>query len=149
MTLTRRLECSRWNPFFDPLFWSQHEFEGIGSESSMDVRGRDMISGLPRRTEVTSEEIRHALLEPVNAISEAVTRTLEKASPELAADLVTNGIVMAGGGSLLRNLTVVIEKATGLPTKLADDPLTCVARGTCSYLENFDLLKNNLESEPG
>jgi rod shape-determining protein MreB len=119
------------------------------SESSMEVRGRDMISGLPRRTEVTSEEIRHALLEPVNAISEAVTRTLEKASPELAADLVTNGIVMAGGGSLLRNLTVVIEKATGLPTKLADDPLTCVARGTCSYLENFDLLKNNLESEPG
>jgi rod shape-determining protein MreB len=115
----------------------------------MEVRGRDMISGLPRRTEVTSEEIRHALLEPVNAISEAVTRTLEKASPELAADLVTNGIVMAGGGSLLRNLTVVIEKATGLPTKLADDPLTCVARGTCSYLENFDLLKNNLESEPG
>jgi rod shape-determining protein MreB len=119
------------------------------TETNMEVRGRDMISGLPRRTDVTSEEIRHALLEPVNAISEAVTRTLEKASPELAADLVTNGIVMAGGGSLLRNLTVVIEKATGLPTKLADDPLTCVARGTCSYLENFDLLKNNLESEPG
>jgi rod shape-determining protein MreB len=119
------------------------------TETTMEVKGRDMISGLPRRTDVTSEEIRHALLEPVNAISEAVTRTLEKASPELAADLVTNGIVMAGGGSLLRNLTVVIEKATGLPTKLADDPLTCVARGTCSYLENFDLLKNNLESEPG
>ncbi len=121
----------------------------LPQEMTMEVRGRDMISGLPRKTEVTSEEIRIALGEPVGAITEAITRTLEKAQPELAADLVENGIVMAGGGSLLRNLTVVIEKATGLPTKLAEDPLTCVARGTALYLENFEALKSNLENDVG
>ncbi|MFN8872012.1 MAG: rod shape-determining protein, partial [Phycisphaerae bacterium] len=71
------------------------------------------------------------------------------AQPELAADLVENGIVMAGGGSLLRGLCQVVEKATGLPTKLADDPLTCVARGTALYLENFDQLKASLENDVG
>ena len=107
-------------------------------EMSMDVRGRDMISGLPRKTVVTSEEVREALLAPVTAIAEAVTRTLERAEPELAADLVENGITMAGGGSLLRGLTQVIGKATGLEVKLAEDPLTCVARGTAIYLENIE-----------
>jgi rod shape-determining protein MreB len=115
----------------------------------MDVRGRDMISGLPRKTEVSSEEVREALSEPVSAIIAAVTHTLEGAQPELAADLVDNGIVMAGGGSLLRGLCQVVEKATGLPTKLADDPLTCVARGTALYLENFDQLKASLENDVG
>jgi rod shape-determining protein MreB len=121
----------------------------LPEEMTMEVRGRDMISGLPRKTEVTSEEVRAALMEPVTAITEAVTRTLEKAAPELAADLVENGIMMAGGGSLLRNLPQVVEKATGLPTKLADDPLTCVARGTALYLENFEQLKANLENDVG
>src|SRR5204863_1568707 len=88
-------------------------------EPSMEVRGRDMISGLPRKTVVTSEEIRESLQEPVQAITEAVTRTLEKAEPELAADLVENGVVMAGGGSLLRGLGIVLSNATGLPVKLA------------------------------
>lgn len=119
----------------------------LPQESTMEVRGRDMISGLPRKTEVSSEEIRAALMEPVTAISEAVTRTLERAEPELAADLVENGICMAGGGSLLRNLPQVVQKATGLPCRLADDPLSCVARGTCLYLENFDLLKSHLEQD--
>jgi len=117
-----------------------------GEESSMEVRGRDMISGLPRKTVVSSEEIREALQEPVNAIIEAVTRTLEKAEPELAADLVENGITMAGGGSLLRGLPVVVEKATGLRCVLADDPLTCVARGTALFLENIDEWKDTLET---
>lgn len=121
----------------------------LPEEMTMEVRGRDMISGLPRKTEITSEEVRAALMEPVTAITEAVTRTLEKAAPELAADLVENGIMMAGGGSLLRNLPQVVEKATGLPTKLADDPLTCVARGTALYLENFEQLKANLENDVG
>src|SRR3989442_634907 len=89
-----------------------------GEESTMEVRGRDMISGLPRKTEVTAEEIREALQEPVMAISEAVTRTLEKAEPELAADLVENGVTMAGGGSLLRGLGMIISNATGLPFKI-------------------------------
>lgn len=113
----------------------------------MEVRGRDMISGLPRKTIITSEEIREALLEPVQGITEAVTRTLERAEPELSADLVENGIMMAGGGSLLRGLTQVIQKATGLETKLAEDPLTCVARGTAIYLEHLEEWKGTLEND--
>jgi rod shape-determining protein MreB and related proteins len=119
----------------------------VQAESTMDVRGRDMISGLPRKTKVTSEEIREALQEPVTAICEAVTRTLERAEPELAADLVENGICMAGGGSLLRGLTNMVQKATGLETKLAEDPLTCVARGTCIYLEHLEEWKSTLEDD--
>jgi rod shape-determining protein MreB len=119
----------------------------IEPEKTMEVRGRDMISGLPRKTTITSEEIRQALAEPVQGIVEAVMRTLERAEPELAADLVENGIVMAGGGSLLRGLPTVIEKATGLPTRLADDPLTCVARGTCIYLEHLEEWKATLEND--
>lgn len=118
----------------------------VGPESTMEVRGRDMISGLPRKTVITSEEIREALQEPVTAIIEAVTRTLEKADPELAADLVDNGIMMAGGGSLLRGLPQVVHKATGLDAKLADDPLTCVARGTAVFLENIEEWKGSLEN---
>lgn len=118
-----------------------------GPETTMEVRGRDMISGLPRKTTVTSEEIREALQEPVNAIIDAVTRTLERAEPELSADLVENGITMAGGGSLLRALPMVVERATGLTTKLADDPLTCVARGTCIYLEHIEEWKSTLEND--
>lgn len=119
----------------------------MDKEMSMEVRGRDMISGLPRKTVVTSEEVREALLEPVTAIAEAVTRTLERAEPELAADLVENGITMAGGGSLLRGLPQIIGKATGLDVKLADDPLTCVARGTAIYLENIEEWKATLEDD--
>ena len=115
-------------------------------ETTVDVRGRDMISGLPRKTAVSSEEIREALQEPVNAIAEAITRTLEKAAPELAADLVENGITMAGGGALLRGLPIIIEKATGLACTLAEDPLTCVARGTALFLENIDEWKDTLET---
>jgi rod shape-determining protein MreB and related proteins len=118
-----------------------------GTEPTMEVRGRDMISGLPRKTTVTSEEIREALQEPVTKIIEAVTRTLELAPPELAADLVDNGITMAGGSSLLRGLTTVLSNATGLDVRLAEDPLTCVARGTSVYLENLELWKDTMESD--
>jgi rod shape-determining protein MreB len=117
-----------------------------GEETTVEVRGRDMISGLPRKTTVSSEEIREALQEPVNAITEAITRTLEKAAPELAADLVENGITMAGGGALLRGLPIMVEKATGLSCTLAEDPLTCVARGTALFLENIDEWKDTLET---
>jgi rod shape-determining protein MreB and related proteins len=116
-------------------------------EPSMEVKGRDMISGLPRKTIITSEEIREALQEPVTSIVEAVTQTLEQAEPELAADLVDNGITMAGGSSLLRGLTTVISHATGLDVRLAEDPLTCVARGTSVYLENLELWKDTMESD--
>jgi rod shape-determining protein MreB len=116
-------------------------------EPGMEVRGRDMISGLPRKTMVSSEEVREALQEPITQIVEAITRTLELAEPELAADLVENGITMAGGSSLLRGLTTVISNATGLDTRLAEDPLTCVARGTAVYLENLELWKDTMESD--
>jgi len=118
----------------------------VGEETKMDVRGRDMVSGLPRKTEVASDEIREALKEPVYNIIEAVMRTLERAEPELAADLVDNGIVLAGGGSLLRGLPIEINKATGLDVTLAEDPLTCVARGTAIYLDNIEEWKETLEN---
>jgi len=116
-------------------------------EPTMEVRGRDLISGLPRKTTVTSEEIREAMQEPITQIIEAVKRTLELAEPELAADLVENGITMAGGSSLLRGLNTVLSNATGLDVKLAEDPLTCVARGTSVYLENLELWKETMESD--
>jgi rod shape-determining protein MreB and related proteins len=116
-------------------------------EPTMDVRGRDMISGLPRKTTITAAEIRESLQEPVTQIIEAVTRTLESAEPELAADLVDNGITMAGGSSLLRGLSNVISNATGLEVRIAEDPLTCVARGTSVYLENLELWKDTMESD--
>jgi rod shape-determining protein MreB and related proteins len=116
-------------------------------EPTHEVRGRDMISGLPRKTVVTAAEIREALQEPINSIVTAVTQTLERAAPELAADLVDNGITMAGGSSLLRGLPQVMSNATGLEVRLAEDPLTCVARGTSVYLENLELWKDTLESD--
>ncbi len=119
----------------------------VGEETSMEARGRDMISGLPRKTVITSEEIREALQEPVGAIVEAVTRTLERAEPELAADLVENGIYLAGGGALLRGLDVVLQNATGMEVRVADDPLTCVAAGTAIFLDNLELWKDTLDSD--
>jgi len=126
---------------------------GIGSaspleqEMTMEVRGRDMISGLPRKTGISSEEVREALKEPVGAIIDCVTRTLERAEPELSADLVDNGIVLAGGGALLRGCDTVLANATGLDVRVADDPLTCVARGTGVYLENLEMWKSTMESD--
>jgi len=119
----------------------------LEQEMTMDVRGRDMVSGLPRKITITSEEIREALQEPVTAIIEAVTRTLERAEPELAADLVENGICLAGGGALLRGIDKVIHNATGLEVRVADDPLTCVARGTAIYLEHLEEWKHTLEQD--
>lgn len=117
------------------------------TDAQIEVKGRDMISGLPRRAIINAEEIREALKEPVGAIVDAVIRTLEKVEPELAADLVDNGICMAGGGSLLRGLDQVLGKATGLDVRLADDPLSCVARGTSEYLDHLDQWKPTLESD--
>jgi rod shape-determining protein MreB len=116
-------------------------------ELTMEISGRDTISGLPRKIVITSDEIRDALKEPVSAIIEAVTRTLERAEPELAADLIDNGICLAGGGALLRCLDQVLANATGLQVRVAEDPLTCVARGTSVYLENIELWKDTMESD--
>ncbi len=119
----------------------------LENELTMEVRGRDMISGLPRKTIISSEEVREALQEPVGLIVESVVRTLEKAEPELAADLVEDGICIAGGGSMLRGITDVIQQVTGLPVHLADDPLTCVARGTSIFLEHLNDWKDTMESD--
>jgi len=118
----------------------------LDGEMTMEVRGRDLISGLPRKTVISSEEVREALKEPIGLIVEAVVRTLEKAEPELAADLVEDGICLAGGGALIRGIDTVISQTTGLRTRIADDPLTCVARGTGVFLENLNEWKDTMES---
>lgn len=119
----------------------------MGEDITMEVRGRDNLTGLPRKTEISSQEIREALQEPIRSIIDAVKRTLERAEPELAADLVDNGICLVGGGALLRGLDVVITKETGLDVTIAQDPLTCVARGTSIYLENLEDWKATMESD--
>jgi rod shape-determining protein MreB len=106
----------------------------LEEELSMDVRGRDLISGLPKTISVTSVEIREALHDPVQAIVDASKTTLEQTPPELAADLIDRGIVMAGGGSLLRGIDRRIADETGLPVHIANDPLTAVVLGTGQML---------------
>jgi len=119
----------------------------MNEEITLEVRGRDMISGLPRKTVISSEEVRDALKEPVGSIIDCVTRTLEKAEPELAADLVDNGITLAGGGALLKGMDTVLSNATGLDVRIAAEPMSCVARGTAVYLENLELWKDTMESD--
>ena len=114
---------------------------------AMERRGRDMISGLPRKTIVTSQEIREALREPISQILDAVTHTLERCEPELAADLVDNGIHLCGGGALLRGLDKVMADGTGLDVRVVDDPLSCVARGTSVYLENLGEWRKVMETD--
>jgi len=118
----------------------------LETEMTMPVRGRDMISGLPREAIISSEEVREAFKEPIGLIVDAVMRTLEKAEPELAADLVEDGICLAGGGALVRGIDTVLSQSTGLKVQLADDPLTCVARGTSVFLENLNAWKDTMES---
>jgi len=117
----------------------------LEEELTTEIAGRDTISGLPRKIVITSEEIREALKEPISAIIDAVTATLENAEPELAADLIENGIHICGGGSLLRGLDKVLENATGLRVERVEDPLTSVARGTSVYLENLEVWKDTMD----
>ena len=123
----------------------------VGSLASptIEVRGRDNVSGMPRAVTVTAEEICQALEEPVHQITVAVKRTLERCEPELAADLIESGMVLAGGGGLLRGLDTVLEEATGLKVTLAEDPSTCVARGTAEYLENLEEFKDSMDGSGG
>jgi rod shape-determining protein MreB len=115
-----------------------HPTEGI---ESMEVKGRDLVAGVPKILELKSEEVREALSEPVNAVVESVKIALERTPPELASDIVDKGIVLVGGGSLLRNLDYLLREATGLPVMLAEDPLTAVAIGTGRTLDEIPLLK--------
>jgi rod shape-determining protein MreB len=110
-------------------------------ELTLEVKGRDLVAGLPKTVAVTSEEIREALQEPIRAIIEATKISLERTPPELAADLIEHGIVMAGGGSLLKGLDRLISEETGLPVHVAEDPLTAVANGTGKVLDEIRYLK--------
>lgn len=113
----------------------------LEEEMTMEVRGRDLVAGLPKAITITSEEVREALLEPLRAIVEMTKISLERTPPELAADLIEHGIVMAGGGSLLRGLDKLIAEETGLPVHIAEDPLTAVANGTGKILNEIHYLK--------
>ncbi len=107
-------------------------------ELEMEVKGRDLVAGVPHTLKITSAEIREALTEPVNAIVDAVKRALEQTPPELSADLMDKGIVMTGGGSQLRGLDELLRQETNLPVNVIDDPMVCVCKGTARILENMD-----------
>jgi len=110
-------------------------------ESAVDVRGRDLVSGLPRTVRMTSSEIREATAEPVQQVVDAVKQTLERTPPELAADIVDRGIILTGGGALLRGMDRLLAEETGMPVSLTDDPLAAVVMGTGRALEELDTLK--------
>jgi len=116
-------------------------FPKNGERLSMEVKGRDLIDGIPKTIVVTDEEIREALREPVMAIVDTVRTCLERTPPELAADIVDKGIVLTGGGALLRGLDLLLRQETDLPITVADDPLSCVALGTGKVLDELELLK--------
>jgi rod shape-determining protein MreB len=113
-------------------------------EGTMEIKGRNLIDGLPINISIEAGEIREALKESLMQIIDAIKATLEKTPPELAADIIDYGIVLTGGGALLRGLDKLITHETGMPVKIAEDPLDCVAKGTGMTLENFDVLKDVL-----
>jgi rod shape-determining protein MreB len=115
-------------------------------DMTIDIRGRDLFSGLPKSLTVTNSEIRGALSEPVVLIIEAVKQTLEKTPPELASDIMKRGIILAGGGALLRGLDILLSEETQVPVYIADDPLTCVAVGAGKALEEIGTLRKALFS---
>ena len=114
------------------------------SKQRVDVKGRDLVSGVPKTVKLTASEVNEALLEIIASIMEGVRNALENTPPELSSDLVDKGITMAGGGSLLRGLDILISKETGLPVKLAKDPLFCVVNGAGKVLEELDFFKDAL-----
>jgi len=118
----------------------------LETELYAEVRGRDLVTGLPKTIVVSTEEIRDAIEEPVAAIVDAVKVTLDKTPPELAADIMSNGIVVTGGGALLHGLRERLSSETGMPIVIADNPLMSVVNGSGQCLENFDVLKHVLSS---
>ena len=126
---------------------------GIGSaypmdeETSMEIKGRNLLNGLPENITIMSSEIREALAEPLSHVIEAIKTTLEKTPPELAADIIDQGITLAGGGALLRGLDRLINKETGMPVNIAESPLDCVAEGTGKVLEDIEKLHEVLNDD--
>ena len=116
----------------------------LEEEMSIEVRGRDQVSGLPKTIQVTSGEVTEAIAEPLSSIVGVVKGVLEKTPPELASDVIDRGIVMTGGGALLRNFHTLLTKETGVPCYVADNPMACVALGAGKALENYELIKRSL-----
>ncbi len=123
---------------------SAYPFEG---EASMDIKGRDLMDGLPKNISVTSEEVREALADPLSMILDAIRVTLEKTPPELSADIIDHGITLTGGGALLRGLDQLISNETGMPVHIAENPLDCVALGTGKVLDDIDRLHELLTDD--
>ncbi|MDU2664672.1 MAG: rod shape-determining protein, partial [Clostridium perfringens] len=119
---------------------SAYKVDENEEEQTMDIKGRDLISGLPKVVVVDAGQIRNALKEPVSSIIESIKTTLEKTPPELAADIMDKGIMLAGGGAFLKGLDELIYKETGMPVHIAESPLDCVALGTGKALDKFDLI---------
>jgi rod shape-determining protein MreB len=119
----------------------------VEKETSMEVKGRDLVAGLPKTLTITSQEVREALLEPISTIVESVRVTLERCPPELSADLVDRGLVLAGGGALLRGLDKLLQEETGLPVHVAEDPLSAVAEGTGRALNELKFLRQVASSD--
>ena len=119
----------------------------LASEPEADVRGRDLVSGLPRSVPVSSAEVRQALEEPLQDIVDAVRTTLDKTPPELAGDIMDRGLVLTGGGALLRGLDERLRHETGMPVHVAEDPLHSVAVGAGRCVEEFEALQQVLVSE--
>src|SRR6478735_985059 len=117
-----------------------------GEGRTMEIKGRDLMNGVPKELIITERQISESLQEPVSAIVEAVKVALENTAPELAADIVDKGIVLTGGGAMLANMVTVLRQATGLPVSVAEDPLLCVALGTGHAVENIDRLRGVLSS---
>ena len=115
-----------------------------GEEMEMEIRGRDLISGLPKTIEISSAEVRDALNEPINSIVDAIKSTLEKTPPELASDIMENGIMLTGGGALLKGLDKLVKEETGMPVKIAENPLDCVAIGTGKSVEDQEIFEKVL-----
>jgi len=119
----------------------------IEKETTMEVKGRDLVAGLPKTLTITSQEVREALLEPIATIVDSVRVTLERCPPELSADLVDRGLVLAGGGALLRGLDKLLAEETGLPVHVAEDPLSAVAEGTGRALNELKFLRQVATSD--
>ncbi len=119
----------------------------LPKELTMEVKGRDLVAGLPKTITITSQEIREAMADPLGSIVDAVRTTLERCPPELAADLVDRGIVLAGGGALLKGLDRLLREETGLPVHIAEDPLSAVAEGTGMALEEIAFLQSLTNSD--
>ena len=115
-----------------------------GEECEMEIRGRDLISGLPKTMQITSGEVRDALRDPVNSIIDGIKSTLEKTPPELASDIMENGIMLTGGGALLRGLDKLVREETGMPVRIAENPLDCVAIGTGKSVEDAEIFEKVL-----